>query len=269
MAQPECNGATGQCFGGAGCFADADCASQAGCGAGACVCQIESAPPGVCRVRPDECQSDADCRENGVYVGKFCTLNTPPRRCLNAPGCTTDADCLADGLVCDTAMGSPSRNKCVNGTPCPTGNECSQGQVCASGVCVAQNCLNTPSLCRAGEACDPASLRCVPQQGGPCSNNADCAAGTYCNGISCVPGCRDNADCAGGVCNAQNQCEQPSGGVCGPCASDADCPGGSRCVTNPVTGAQLCQERCSSLLGIACTVNPMATCLLGNCSCIF
>src|SRR5688500_571095 len=61
VSQPECNGATGECFGGDGCFDDDDCDGKPGCTAGACRCDIQTAPPGTCRVREDECQNDVDC----------------------------------------------------------------------------------------------------------------------------------------------------------------------------------------------------------------
>jgi hypothetical protein len=257
---PECNGATGQCFGGQGCFDDGDCADRAGCAGGACFCDIGAAPPGTCRIRPDACQSDRDCFENGAYAGKFCALDSSPRQCLNAPGCTSDADCAAVGLVCDTSAGSPSQNKCVNGTPCPNGNECGANQVCVGQVCVGRNCQNTPTLCQAGETCDPATLRCVPAQGGNCTSDAQCPQGTFCDGMRCAPGCRSNADCNGGVCNAQNQCENAPGGLCGPCMSNSDCPTGTIC--GRLSGR--CVELCASG---TCMMNPAAQCTILFCSC--
>lgn len=267
VAQPECNGATGRCFGGDGCNIDADCSAQMGCQAGACFCEIQGAPPGICRVRPDECNSDADCKENGVYVGKFCTLTSPPKRCLNAPSCNTDAECAQSSLICDLTQGSPSRNKCVNGTLCPNRNECNPTtQACISGVCVQKNCINTPSECASNETCDPSSGRCVASSGGPCSQDSNCAADHWCNTSvnqgACQLGCRDNGGCPGGVCNAQHQCEGPSGGICGPCASDTDCPAGTNCIE--ALGA--CYEPCSTVAMQACS-NPMAQCIFGNCSC--
>ena len=67
------------------------------------------------------CQSDADCRMNGMYVGKFCSINNPPKRCLTAPSCSSDAQCQNEGLVCDLQAGSDSNGKCVNGATCTPG----------------------------------------------------------------------------------------------------------------------------------------------------
>jgi len=265
---PECNGATGQCFGGSGCFQDGDCESESACTGGRCFCDIQGAPPGVCRQRPDECQTDMDCFDNGAFVNKFCTIANPPRRCVDAPTCVSDADCVANGLVCDTQAGSPSMGYCQNGMPCPMGTECGAGQVCQAGVCVGENCQNNPALCGANETCDPVTLMCVPNQGGTCTQDTDCQAGYYCNTSSstCQVGCRDNTECPGGVCNASNQCEYPTGQFCGPCMVDTDCPAGARCVDNPFTG-KICYEQCSSLLMQPCS-DPNDSCILGNCSCL-
>ncbi|MCB9648561.1 MAG: hypothetical protein H6730_18460 [Deltaproteobacteria bacterium] len=268
-SQPECNGATGQCFGGAGCFQDADCEQETACTGGRCFCDIQGAPPGTCRQRPDECQTDADCFDNGTFIQKFCTVANPPKRCADAPSCSTDNDCSSYGLVCDTAAGSPSMGYCQNGLPCTVGgNECPVGQTCVNNVCVGENCLNKPSLCTANETCDPVTAMCVPNNTGTCTQDTDCQAGYYCNTSSstCQVGCRDNTECPGGVCNAAHQCEYPMGQFCGPCTTDADCPGGARCVNNPFTG-NTCYEQCSTILMQPCS-DPNASCIFGNCSCL-
>lgn len=267
-SEPECNGATGQCFGGGGCFTDADCETDPACTGGRCTCEIGMAPPGVCRQRQAECASDMDCWEMGAFAGKFCTINNPPARCVDAPTCTSDANCAAEGLICDLDAASPSNGYCQNGIPCPNGTECPMGQVCDAGRCIAENCANNPALCGPNETCDPVSLMCVPQSGGSCTQDTDCQAGYYCNTSSstCEVGCRDNSECPGGICNAQNQCEYPTGQFCGPCMSDADCPAGGRCVDNPFTGPT-CYEQCSSLLMQPCS-DPNDSCIFGNCSCL-
>lgn len=266
VSAPECNGATGECFGGNGCFTDADCDDEPGCAGGACRCDIGAAPPGTCRVRMDECQSDMDCWMNGAYVGLFCTINSPPKRCLMAPSCTSDAQCQNDGLVCDLMPGSPSNGKCVNGQPCPNGNECNPTtQACVGGVCVAKTCLNTPSLCQAGETCDPSTGQCVSSA---CTTDANCQQGFYCNlnvnPTMCEVGCRNNNDCNGGVCDANHRCQNTMGGVCGACMVDTDCPAGTRCVD----ATMLCHETCSTITGQMCS-DPMRQCVFGNCSCLF
>ncbi len=266
---PDCNGATGQCFGGTGCFNDRECETEPGCAAGACFCDIQGTPPGRCTVRPDECQTDPDCFENGVFAQKFCTIANPPKRCAAAPACTSDAECAASGLVCDMTAGSPSMGYCQNGTPCtPNGNECSNGAVCDQGICRPPNCGNTPSLCQADEVCDPVTLMCVPMQGGTCTTNSECNAGYFCNTSTsmCEVGCRDNTECMGGICNAQNMCEFPMGQFCGPCMVDTDCPANGRCVDNPFTG-KTCYESCSTVLMQPCS-DPADSCIFGNCSCL-
>lgn len=265
VSMPECNGATGECFGGDGCFGPGDCDDKPGCEGGACFCDIGQSPPGTCRVREDECQSDEDCKMNGVYAGLFCTINSPPKRCLEAPDCTSDAQCVNDGLVCDLDPQSESNGKCVNGSPCtPGGNECNPTtQACVDGVCVAKNCLNTPSLCQPDETCDPSTGQCVSSG---CTMDTDCQPGFWCDTAAsqCEVGCRDNSECNGGVCDASHRCQNTMGGVCGACMDDTDCPGGTRCVD--ATG--LCHETCSMILGQMCS-DPNRQCIFGNCSCLF
>ena len=265
VSQPECNGATGECFGGSGCFNDMDCDDEPGCGGGICRCDIGMAPPGNCVLRDNECDTDDDCRMNGAYVGLFCTINATPRRCLTAPDCTSDAQCVSEGLICDLAPGSDSNGKCVNGMPCtPGGMECNPTtQICdpMSMVCVGQNCINTPTLCMPDETCDPATGQCV-QSG--CMVDTDCNTGFWCNTAQgmCQPGCRDNSDCgAGGVCDANHQCQTMTG-VCGACMDDADCPAGTRCVD----ATMMCHETCSMAGGMPCS-DPNRQCIFGNCSC--
>jgi hypothetical protein len=268
-SQPECNGASGQCFGGSGCFQDADCETEAACTGGRCFCDIQGAPPGTCRQRPDECQADADCFVNGAFAAKFCTVANPPKRCADAPSCARDADCASFGLVCDTMAGSPSMGFCQNGQACTAGGgECPQGRICQNNVCVAQTCVNTPSLCGANETCDPVTAMCVPNNTGTCTQDSECQAGYYCDTSSstCRVGCRDNSECPGGICNASHQCEFPMGQFCGPCATDTDCPGGGRCVDVLGTGGK-CYEQCSSLLMQPCS-DPNDACIFGNCSCL-
>ncbi|MCK6548315.1 hypothetical protein L6R52_20880 [Myxococcota bacterium] len=264
--RPECNGATGQCFGGDSCVADGDCNTQPGCGGGACICSN-----GSCRARPDECQGDADCLSNGQYDGRFCLLTSPPKRCVNAPGCASDADCVQSSLVCDLTPGSPSINKCKNGTPCPNGNECNATtEICQNGVCLRKNCLNSPELCNATQVCDATTGMCVANSAGSCTSDADCAADRYCNTLSspalCTLGCRDSSSCPNGqICNAAHQCEGGSGTECGTCTTDADCPAGTACLEG-LTGSK-CYEQCSMILNQPCTIRTDATCIFGRCAC--
>lgn len=271
--RPECNGATGECFGGDSCTRDDDCENKPGCAGGACHCDAPAAgQPGECRARPDACQNDQECYAGGMYDGKFCSLMQSPRLCLAAPSCTTDTECANAGLVCDLTMGSPSYQRCINGTPCPNGNECNPTtQLCSGGMCVAKNCLNTPGFCDAQtELCDQTTGACTPMQSSNCTDNSQCQAGFWCNTAQnrCEPGCRDSTECSGGVCNASHRCEQPTGSVCGACASNADCPAGTECRENTFTGAMLCYESCNAFTGQGCTLNPSAMCIILRCACI-
>lgn len=269
--RPECNGATGECFGGDSCRMDSDCSTRMGCGGNACFCDTPGAGrPGTCKMRPDECANDEDCNP-GRYMQKLCTLGAPaPRRCITAVNCTSDAQCTDPaGLVCDLTMGSPSYQRCKNGKPCPMGNECAATEVCQAQVCASKSCLNTPTLCMANETCDRATARCIPNQTTSCTSDMQCQLGQWCDTMVslCKPGCRDNNECPGGICNATHACENPMGGYCGPCMSDMDCPMGTKCFTNPFTMTSQCKETCSMILMDPCTTNPMAVCIFGQCSC--
>jgi len=82
---------------------------------------------------------------------------------------------------------------------------------------------------------------------------------------SCRVGCRDSSECGMGVCDASHQCQNSSGAVCGPCTTDMDCPANTHCVEQ----LGLCYESCSMIAMIPCTINPMAMCVFGNCTCLF
>ncbi|MCC7385894.1 MAG: hypothetical protein IT384_28855 [Deltaproteobacteria bacterium] len=267
--RPECNGATGECFGGDSCTRNEDCASKPGCAGGACICDAPSAgQPGECRARPDECTTDQDCFSGGNYVGKYCTVQASPRLCADAPNCTSDASCTNLGLVCDLTNGSPSFQRCINGTPCPTGNECNPStQVCVGGYCVAQSCITNPALCNAQQRCDSTTGMCVTNTTMSCTDDSGCSAGYWCNTAQnqCEVGCRDSTDCPGGVCDANHRCQQGMGQVCSTCTTDGDCPAGTSCKEHTLTGQKLCYESCTP--GGTCTLNPNAPCLILRCAC--
>ncbi|MBI2377149.1 MAG: hypothetical protein HYV07_24320 [Deltaproteobacteria bacterium] len=262
-SRPECNGADGRCFGGDVCTSDSDCLTKPGCSGGGCFCD----PPGgagTCRVRPNECASDADCND----ATKLCTLSATPRRCITAASCTSDTQCAPDGLICDTAS-----MRCKNGRPCPTGTECTPTtQACVAGVCVPRSCLNDPTICNSTtEVCD-ATGHCVPNMSGnTCTADSNCNSGYYCNTSTsrCALGCRTNTDCPNGTCGAAHQCQYGQGAVCAECdpaLNGADCPAGSTCFDSPILGP-LCRESCGAISGTTCMANPSASCIFGKCSC--
>ena len=271
-SRPECNGATGECFGGGDCFMSSDCETRPGCSGGACEC---NGSPGECVMRQDECATDDDCRmggAGGTYVGKFCSVAMSPKLCLDAPACASDVECTPHGLVCDTDMGSDSAGRCRNGTPCPMGNECdAQTQVCQGGFCVGKSCLNTPNFCGPRQMCNQATGRCVPVSQGMCVLDTDCDPGYWCNSFAgaCELGCRDSTDCPNGVCNSAHMCESAAGGLCGPCMDNADCPAGTECHESPLTMEKKCQEPCSLLRMQDCMVDPAAMCIFVWCTCGF
>ncbi len=87
----------------------------------------------------------------------------------------------------------------------------------------------------------------------------DCPAGTYCDGLECVPGCKSDRDCpqndaGAGVCD-------PTTHTCENCVSDKDCGGmpGAACCNRHCTNTNSDPQNCS-VCGMACTGSNNACC---------
>lgn len=190
----------------------------AGCPAGYPIC------PGVCRLVPGYCWSDADCKKGETCEGE---IICPP------------------GAYCFVA---DQPGKCVKQSylPCTGNQDCPAGQVCDASQCL--SCC--PDL-QPGEACIAMCCgQCVPAPDG-CQSDADCPVGQYCaqridsggNVVgSCAPlpedTCVRDADCGeGGTCQfgACPLCFPcPCFGTCAyheplACKSNGDCPEGQFC----------------------------------------
>jgi hypothetical protein len=85
-----------------------------------------------------------------------------------------------------------------------------------------------------------------------CTTGPDsCGPGQYCNGVSCVPGCKSNLDCAGGGDGGPSAtpfCDETSH-QCVQCLGPADCPTGftcnaNKCVASCTTGTKYCNGAC-------------------------
>ena len=117
---------------------------------------------GVCNGAEDctTCPSDCACVTNGdCDDGNPCTIDRCTAGCcVNAPECTTSADCPDDGVFC-------------NGT-----------EVCQAGCCIA----GTPP-CGTGQCCDEVANACQP--GPSCTLDSQCNDNDPCTTDHCINGC--------------------------------------------------------------------------------
>ena len=162
-----------------------------------------------------QCSKNGDCAGNGSTT--VCNLSS--HMCV---GCVTDDDCGA-GSVCHAATCATG---CSGSHPaCPMAEVCNVG----AGMCV--GCLSD------GDCKDSANPRCQAQTNTcvPClPTNDNCAAGQYCSGTVCSPGCRSNSDCASN--KAAPQCDTVAHQCVG-CVDDTGCGIGTVCKSNTcVTG---------------------------------
>jgi hypothetical protein len=144
-----------------------------------------------------------------------------------ATGCTNDADCAGKpaGPHCDTKTGA-----CV--ACLPASDDCAAGQFCDPATEACKAGCKKDGDCKAPLVCDAQAHQCVG-----CVDDAQCGAGTVCDGGNCVPGCSPKHDClAGASCCPDAQCHDLASDVehCGLCSTackapanaDAACVGG-------------------------------------------
>jgi hypothetical protein len=191
------------CESGRGCVSSASCASDT------------------------ECDDSIACTTDSCGVGGICN-HTP-----------VNARCGA-GETCDTAMG------CVAPTgACAADADCNDDVACTRDTCAAdRTCSNTAldELCdtAAGERCSATAGCFVPM---PCTTEADCQDGNFCNGrerctaeFGCAPAeapvmCNDSNDCTLEMCDPtltndddptqMGACSTP---LCDSSRAECDCP---------------------------------------------
>jgi len=261
--------------------------------------------PGEAKVTPDipeaPCVSDDDCTPYYCDTGKNecveCLINPhcPPghkcdgRACVKKEdGCSSDAECSAQGLVCDTEKG-----KCVE---CNASEDCPTGEFCLDGKCLDWICTPNAKWCVTTLAmqCDEDGASIASET--DCNDQNVCTEGDACvNGECKVPmtkDCDDHNPCTDDDCDPEEGCyvqfneeacddgtdcttgDHCENGLCVPgelvcqCAFDADCAAedddnlcngklicvNGYCVVDPSSVVQ-CQESENPCVDISCNAN--------------
>jgi hypothetical protein len=186
------------------CSTDLACAALPSCGGAGpdpCTPQGLVCSPGAGRCeRPESCTTSADCA--GVAGRTYC-----------ATGFCATASCTNGGVTCSTTEECGVSGRCVpagTGTACQGDGTCPADQYCNLSLAVpecAVGCRNSTS-CAANQECNGAHA-CVNtgggstgQYGAACADDAECAGGLTCGGLTntCAETCQDPADCV--ACNA-------------------------------------------------------------------
>jgi hypothetical protein len=208
-----------------------------------------------------------------------CNTAASPGVCAPVAAFTSDPDSCAAPSVCGPtgSCGSP------NGQPCTTGSTCAS-TFCASGVCCSSACNGRCDVCTAalGSIADGTCTVAPPRYAGApscapyvctsnetclnaCATDAECAAGNWCNGISCLPQrpngqtCGNDDQCTSSVCAGGVCCAQACVGACAGCngaglcvAAAAGSAGTPACAPFVCDGASLtCPTSCASDNGCA------------------
>jgi hypothetical protein len=245
-ASGRCSASAGVCLGGAAdaCWVDADCPGGSRCDRAAGVCKVKLAPGSPI---PNDGLHDGTCTpDNASAVCDSGACNQIRHTCGAAPG----AGCAA-------------ASECSNDV-CGENGQC--GHPAGEGSCTP---ANAASVCQSG-ICGAASGICAAAGAGGCGADADCAAGSYCDGQSracktrlapgvalpddgehgdCVQG--RSAACDSGLCNPDRRtCAAANGGGCteaGQCSVNACGRNGSCGLADgepgcTATTAALCQS---------------------------
>lgn len=197
------------------------------------------------------------------------------------PSCTRDADCER-GTRCEASSGSclAPGGRAV-GEPCLRAAECSgalcllgpgfRGGMCSARCGEADAPCPDRGVCVAVAASPLCALPCDPAEPGACRTDEGYRCRTLPGGLSvCLPGCRDDADCGagtrcdggtgacveapagaplGGACTADADCER---GACaldwpgGACTSPCPCPSDARVPCAPALEAGRCVSPCTA-----------------------
>ncbi len=183
----------------AGCCVPTD-PSGAGCPSGYPVC------PGVCRMQPGLCWTDADCGAGNHCEGAIKCPDGAMCLVADKPG-----TCVADATTC-TAVKPYTHGACemvlgyiFDGSSCVLESGCSCGADCAA-------FYKTQADCQAACTSQPVY----------CGSDTVCPAGETCKQFTQCPACTYQTPPCMVPCQAMQVCVAP-------CYSDGDCPSGFYC----------------------------------------
>jgi Cys-rich repeat protein len=184
--------------------AQTSCSSNAQCGGKVPICSATSH-------RCTPCRSNADCHAFTLVC------DTHSGACV---GCLSDTDC-GGGVKCRAAD-----NYCVPG--CRSNADCGSGRTCDAQIGFCVECT-TSADCRSpqDDKCDPGLFHCAS-----CLAKTDCAQGSACNGVECVPACTSNTQCP----DARGGCLVDLG-LCAACVENSQCSESGYCKISHVCSA--------------------------------
>ena len=210
-------------------------------------CTTDACSGGNCVSTP----VDAACDDRQVCTTDTCN---PASASANAAGCvyTNNTNTCTDSAACT------QNDKCVNGTCVGTPNNalCDDANNCTADTCTATGCQNTITM----PGCQT------------CTTDAQCPAGKYCNGLTCIPTAANGTsctiaghcatgNCVDGVCcdkACSGQCEacnvQGSIGVCKP-ISGTPVPPRAACATD----GSVCAGTCNGTVTATCSYPSTTT----------
>ncbi len=234
----ECNVQNGRCILPAECVVDVDCGAGLECQNGVCV--QPPAPPvdrdgDTVADAQDNCPDTQNANQtDGDRDGRGDACDNCPAL-ANANQADADNDGIGD--LCEPVPPPPADRDGDTVADaqdnCPDIQNANQTDGDRDGR--GDACDNCPALANANQADadnDGIGDLCEPVPAPECVEDADCLAGTMCNGGTCVaiPGfCQIDADCGGGFTCTNNRCviqEAPNANTCGARYLDAACGAG-------------------------------------------
>lgn len=129
------------------CLDDNDCAAEDACNFETGQCAFRCASNGECL---DDEVCDTNVRDDGQGI---CVADEAP-----VEGCQSDAECPADGELCDFVTGECAQ-ECASGDECPDGFACferdgADGNICAPDVCDNDDECADGQFCNADGLCE-------------------------------------------------------------------------------------------------------------------
>lgn len=221
------------------CSSDGECANGFYCSSGSCLAQHGGG---------GTCSRDAECSGNhcvdGICCDTACTGECEACDVPNALGICSPVTgaphgqrtaCDSDGTQCGGACDGVQRSGCTY----PTSAVSCRGASCAAGTATLAASCDGQGHCPALQTQPCGNYVCGANAcNGDCTQDADCASGSWCSGGVCTP-----KSLPGGSCGADSQCASGfcTDGVCCDSACDGQCEAcdltGSKGTCTAVTGA--------------------------------